>query len=130
MPDARYSDFSLTMQRHPVTGDIASLKNEDSVRNSIINTIRTSVYERFFYANRGAALKKYLFEPMNNLTSILISEEIQLLLENEEPRADILGIEVREDPERNGYRINVVFSLFEDILNENPIVAETFLRRA
>ena len=43
-----FKDISLSFSRHPVTNDILILKNEDAIKKSVINLVRTSIGERFF----------------------------------------------------------------------------------
>ena len=46
-----FRDISLSFAKHPVTNDILILKNEDAVKKSVSNIVRTSLGERFFNVN-------------------------------------------------------------------------------
>ena len=43
-----FKDISLSFSRHPVTNDVIVLKNEDAIKKSVVNLVRTRVGERFF----------------------------------------------------------------------------------
>ena len=42
-----FRDISLSFKRHPITNDVIPLKNEDAIKKSVINLVRTKVGERF-----------------------------------------------------------------------------------
>ena len=65
MPTKRsrsFRDISLSFKRHPITNDVTVLKNEDAIKKSVINLIRTKVGERFFNDILGTSVGDTLFE--------------------------------------------------------------------
>jgi phage baseplate assembly protein W len=86
-----FKDISLSFSRHPVTNDILILKNEDAIKKSVINLVRTRIGERFFNNLLGTSIDNSLFELNGLEVSTILDEEIKTVLSNFEPR-----IRVRE----------------------------------
>ena len=61
-----FRDISLSFTRHPITNDITILRNEDAIKKSVINLVRTSINERFFNSLLGTSVGNTLFELNNN----------------------------------------------------------------
>ena len=57
-----FKDISLSFKRHPVTNDIAVLKNADAIKRSVRNLVQTIPNERFFNSTIGSEVKNLLFE--------------------------------------------------------------------
>lgn len=100
-----FSDISLSFTRNPVTNDIISIKNEDAIKKSVINLVRTRVGERFFNRLIGSKVESSLFE-LNNLENLsYLENEILVLLKNFEPR--IVVKQVLVDNEVDSYELNI-----------------------
>lgn len=122
----RYTDIRTNLDAHPVRKDIALLSNEEAVKRSIRNLIWTNPYERFFDPKKGAGIKQFLFENIDQITSDTVKGRIKSTLETYEKRAEILEVNVEELPDDNAINITVVFSLLN---NPNPVILETILYR-
>ena len=57
-----FRDISLSFTKHPVTGDIGALGNEDAIKRSVENLVRTKFRERFFNPRLGSEIENSLFE--------------------------------------------------------------------
>ena len=88
-----FRDISLSFTRHPVTNDILILRNEDAVKKSVINLIRTRIGERFFNDLLGTSVDNSLFELNHQEVSIILDEEIRTVLSNFEPRVLLRAVE-------------------------------------
>lgn len=109
-----FSDFLNSFAKSPVGNQLARLTNGSSVSQSIKNLIKTNVGERLFQPTIGSNVYHSLFE---NLTPVLeedLAIYIERTIKQNEPRANLLQIEVRS-----------YLSAKEDILasrlNENEI---------
>jgi phage baseplate assembly protein W len=71
-------------------------------------------------------LKKYLFEPIDNITTNNITEEIIRTITNYEPRVQLLDVVVIPDYDKNGYDVSVKFIVRND---PQPITITFFLER-
>lgn len=121
-----YSDVNSLMQAHPNTKDISVMENEDSVKNAIRNILLTRKGERFFNPSFGSGIYSVLFENMSPATEGDLRTIINNALDNYEPRANILKLEVSPYPDENGVVITLVFSV---INRTEPVVMNILLDR-
>lgn len=121
-----FSDFLNGFTVHPITGSLAKTTNYNAVRQSIKNLILTNYGERMFQPQVGSDIMRHLFEPMNTLTAKDITDSISLTIQHNEPRARLLGVDVRESSDYNSVVVNIVFSL----INTNaPVSMDVTLKR-
>jgi phage baseplate assembly protein W len=121
-----FSDFLNGFSIHPVTGSLAKTTNVNAVRQSIKNLVLTNYGERFFQPQVGSDILRHLFEPMNTLTAKDITDSIALTIKHNEPRANLLGVDVRESSDYGSVVVNIVFSL----INTNaPVSMDVSLKR-
>ncbi len=111
---------------NPITKDILKKTNESSIAQSIGNLLQTSHYERLFNANIGCNLKRHLFEPIDNISTNNIKEEIIQTITNYEPRVKLLDVSVVPDYDSNGYTVSIKFFVNND---PQPITITFFLER-
>ena len=105
-----FRDISLSFKRHPITNDVTILKNEDAIKKSVINLIRTSVGERFFNDILGTSVGDSLFE-LNNSDNDSIREEIIILLKNYEPRIELTNVFVEGQFDSNELLIQIEYDI-------------------
>lgn len=102
-----YSDLDLTFNKVPGTKDVARKYNEQAVIRSIRNLLSTNLYERLFQPDIGSSLNKLLFEPVTQVTAILIQNEIARVIGNYEPRAQISQLNVTASPDSNSFNVSL-----------------------
>ena len=122
----KYSDFNLDFTAHPVTGDITKKLNENAISQSIRDLLLTSHYERLFNPDIGSNLKKFLFEPIDNVTTSLIQDEIFRTLANYESRIIIQDVVAAPNYEEDRYDVTVTFFVRNTI---EPLSITFFLQR-
>lgn len=86
-----FRDISLSFKRHPITNDVTVLKNEDAIKKSVINLVRTAIGERFFNDILGTSVADALFE-LDTFDNDVLREEIIALLQNYEPRIELTNV--------------------------------------
>lgn len=106
-----FKDISLSFDMHPITKDILVLKNEDAIKRSIRNIIQTMPSERFFNPTFGSDVKTSLFEFVDFGTASLLQTQIEIAIDNYEPRVDKVKVEVVPNPDENNFEITVVFDI-------------------
>lgn len=89
-----FKDISLTFAKNPVTNDILPVKNEDAIKKSVMNLVKTRLGERFFNDLLGTDLDNTLFELGSPALAANLESRIEVLLRNFEPRIDNLKVEV------------------------------------
>ena len=106
-----FKDISLSFNRHPVTNDISVLKNEDAIKKSVMNLVKTELGERFYNRLLGSSVSKSLFELNSIEISTIIEKEIETLLENFEPRIRLLEVNVSADPDTNELDVLITYEI-------------------
>ena len=122
-----FKDINLSFNAHPVTKDITVLKNENAIKRSVRNIVNTIPRERFFNPTLGSDVRSSLFNFVDYGTASVIQKQIQIAIENFEPRVDNLQINVFPRPDSNEFEVNVIF----DIIGQQfPTQGFTFLLEA
>lgn len=113
MPTKRsrsFRDISLSFKRHPITNDVTVLKNEDAIKKSVINLIRTKVGERFFNDILGTSVGDTLFE-LDTFDNDILREEIITLLKNYEPRIELTNVFTETQTDTNDLFIQINYDI-------------------
>ncbi len=106
-----YKDISLSFIPHPVTNDLKVLKNEDAIRRSVRNIVETIPTEKFFNSLFGSNVYSSLFEFVDFGTASTIQEQIEIALDNFEPRIDDVRILVNPQPDENTFEVTVYYDI-------------------
>ena len=106
-----YSDFLNSFEQNPLTGALARVTNEESVKQALRNIVQTNVGERFYDSNKGSKIRQSLFELYDPATVEIIRIQLGEAIAAYEPRAIIQDIRLQEDLERNGYYVTLIFSI-------------------
>ena len=113
-----YADFTNNLDLNPLTGYLAKTTNENAVKTAVKNLVLTGNGERFFDSTIGSKMATLLFEPIDQVTAELVRSTITESIENHEPRARLVNIDVVPDAENNSYNVKVIFKIInipEDI---------------
>ena len=106
-----FKDISLSFVKHPVTNDIVALKNEDAIKKSVVNLVRTQIGERFFEPLLGTSLEGSMFELSTEEIGIELESEIRVLIENYEPRIRVSRIKAEASPDTYELNVNIVYDI-------------------
>lgn len=121
-----FKDINLSLARHPITGDIASLTNIEAVKRSVRNLINTNFYERPFHPEIGSNVRSVLFEPVSPIVASVLERHVRDVVENFEPRAELIDVQVSDNADANEYRVQIKFY----VVNSSDIVdMNIFLER-
>ena len=106
-----FKDISLSFDAHPVTKDLLILKNENAIKKSVRNLVQTIPTERFFNSVLGSEVRSKLFDICDFGTASAVQREIEITLENFEPRIDDVVVEVFPRPDQNEFEVSVFFNI-------------------
>ena len=106
-----FKDISLSFVPHPVTNDLKVLKNTDAIRRSIRNIVQTIPTERFFNPLLGSDVYKSLFDFVDFGTASNIQAQIEIAIDNFEPRVDNVRVLVDPQPDLNEFEVTVFFDI-------------------
>lgn len=121
-----FSDFFTDFSSYETTRDIARNINEEAVKTSIINLIKTNRGDRLFNNTLGSDLNAMLFENAGPATEQIVSDYIRQTIENYEPRASILTINVNTEVDDHLVNVTIIFRVINNI---EPVVLELVLNR-
>jgi len=122
----QYKDIDLNFTAHPITGDVVRKVGDDAIIQSMKNLLSTSKYERMFQPRLYSNLRQHLFEPIDNITSSAIENEIRSTIDNFEPRVELYEVNATPDYDNNGYSVTMSFFIQN---RADPITIEFFLER-
>lgn len=121
-----YTDVPTQMNVRFGTKDIDPAKDEQAVKQSIVNIVRTNRGERVFNPTFGSDLNAMLFENMDDVTESLLKEYITISINQFEPRVNLQEVNITADPDTNGIVATIVFTMLNKI---EPIVLDVLLNR-
>ena len=121
-----FKDLDLNFNIHPVKKDINRNLGPMAVINSVKNLILTNHYERPFRPEIGSNVRRLLFENLDVVTATRMRDEIQLMIDNYEPRVSIINLKVNADFDNNGFK---VFMEFYIVNQTSPVTINFFLER-
>lgn len=122
----RYSDLDLDFQPHPLTGDIPMKYNEDAVKRSIRNLVLYNAYEKPFTPTFGSSLRDMLFENIQSSTALGIETRITHMLNQWEPRCNLIKVEAKPDTINSQYEVIIEFNVINVL---EPITTTIYLQR-
>lgn len=126
MVDKIYSDLDLNFIIHPVRKDVAKKVNAEAVKQSIKNLVFTKYYERHFQPELGCGVHALLFDNIHPITTISIERSIRQVINNYEPRAELINVIVVPKPDNNAYEITIIFTV---VFLQQPITLTVILER-
>ena len=122
-----FKDISLSFEPHPVTKDLAILKNERAISRSIRNIVETIPTERYFDPDFGSDVRSSLFENIDFGIVGVVESQILESITNYEPRVDNVQVEVLPEYDNNALEVTVIY----DIIGQDlPTQEYTFILEA
>ena len=112
--------------RNPITGDVSVKTDAQAVIRSIKNIIFTSSGEKKFNPNFGGSIRSLLFEQIDPITTVKITDSIRRAINLYESRAVILDLLVYPDEANSRYGVKLTFRLKND---PRPITTSFKLER-
>lgn len=111
MPTRIFTDLDFNFTRHPVTGDVSVKYDAAAVKAAVKNLVLTAHYERPFHSEIGSEVPRLMFELMGPAHAFKLKKSIEDVINNFEPRVDVLDVDVVYLPD--GYSVNatIVFKI-------------------
>lgn len=121
-----FTDLDLNFFRHPVTNDITVKSDEAAINQSLRNLILTRNFERPFRSYIGSQVNNLLFENISHMTTALMQRSISDVIENFEPRVNLLDVQVIFSPDENSVHLTIIYSIKN---TQNPVTVNIILER-
>lgn len=121
-----FSDIDLNFTAHPVTKDITRRNDENAVKQSVRNLLLTRNFERPFHSEIGSPIRALLFEPVGPMFVVMMQRAIIDVINNFEPRVEILDVSVNDSIDANAVYVTLEFKI---VNTERPITLDLALER-
>jgi phage baseplate assembly protein W len=122
-----YSDFLMDLDQNPITGNLARVTNEESIKQALKNLILTTRMERPYKPLVGSRINSLLFEPAELGLVDSIMSEIRETININEPRVVLENVLAEWSPlDANALLVTIVFST---INNPEVTSMEVILQR-
>jgi phage baseplate assembly protein W len=125
-PKDLYSDFRNDFRIHPGKQDLLRVTDENSVKQSIINLLKTDHFERPYQPYLGANLRTLLFELSTEDLVVRAESIISKCITTYEPRARLISVNVTSTPDEHALYVQVVFATKT---TTTPITLDVILNR-
>ena len=121
-----FSDFDSLFQANPITKKLNTNVNREAVKESVRNLILTDYFERPFRSDIGCSILSYLFELFSPALKQTMENAVIEVINNFEPRADVLDVLVEDRSDLNAISVTVAFQIRNDV---TPVVIDVILER-
>ena len=105
----QYSDLDLFFGKKSSDSDISKVTDIQAVKRSVRNLVLLNAYEKPFHPEIASGVRGMLFELMTPITAQIIAKQVELVIENFEPRAKLVGVRVQPDLDKNLYQVTIEF---------------------
>ena len=105
----KHVDLDLFFSKKNSTKDVNTLINVTAIKRSVRNLILTNPFERPFHPEIGSGVRDILFEPMTPITTTILNQKIEDVIDNFEPRARLIEVRAKPDLDRNAYEVTIKF---------------------
>ena len=101
----------MSFKVSPLTSDLIANKNETAIARSIRNLILTVPGERPFNPELGSEVSRLLFNPMDDITTDSLREQISNTINNFEPRVNLRQVVVQPNFDVGEYDISIRYDI-------------------
>ena len=106
-----FKDISMSFETNPLNDDLIALKNSTAIARSLRNIVFTRPGEKFFDPNFGSRITESLFENMDEVSALAISDEIEFSITNFEPRVNLIEVRVTPNFTNNEMNATIVYQI-------------------
>lgn len=111
----KFVDIDLNFGRHPITSDISKRVDNNAISTALRNLIMTKVYDRPFHPEISSQVADMLFENMTKSTMINLERAITYVVQNFEPRVEVVDVKVDQQPDNNHLEIQLHYIIVGSI---------------
>jgi len=105
----RFSDLDLDFTANPITGAISRKLDEEAVKRAVRNLIQLNRYEKPFHPEIDPGVRGLLFEIITPATAVLLQRRIVEVIQQYEPRIELLTVDVIDEIDQNQYDVTIQF---------------------
>ena len=108
--DREYVDIDLNFTVARST-DIAKKRGENAIKQALKILLLTGPAERLFHPELASGVRDLLFDIVTPTTAYELQTTIEEVINNFEPRVNLVGVVVSADPDEAAYNVSVEFSI-------------------
>ena len=108
--DREYVDIDLNFTKARST-DIAKKRGENAIKQALKILLLTGPAERLFHPELASGVRDLLFDIVTPTTAYELQTTIEEVINNFEPRVNLVGVVVSADPDEAAYNVTVEFSI-------------------
>ena len=105
----QYRDLDLFFSKKQGNSDVNVITDIEAVKRSVRNLVLLNYYEKPFNPNIGSDVRELLFENMSPLTSVVLAQAVEDVIENFEPRVRLISVRAFPNLDRNEYEVTIEF---------------------
>lgn len=106
-----FRDINMSILKNPFTKDIASVKDEESIKQSIKNIVLTAPGEKLFNPKFGSNVYNMLFEPLDPFMIDSLQVEILNTIKNYEKRVEVTNLRCIPDYDLNSVTVSLEYRI-------------------
>ena len=106
-----FKDLSASFKINPLKRDLIELTNENAIARSVRNLVFTNRGDVPFNPFLGSRVNEILFDPMDQITSNSLKEEIEDTIESFEPRVKLREVQVNPDYDEGQYDVIIRYDI-------------------
>ena len=107
----RFDDLLISMKKNVFTDDVSTVKNDNSIKQSIKNLVLTTPGEKHFQPNVGSRVFNLLFEPLDAFTADAVKDEVINTINQYEPRVELTDVAVVPIEQGNKLSITIEYRI-------------------
>ena len=105
----QYTDLDLFFGKKTSNSDVQDVTDIKAVKRSVRNLVLLNHYEKPFHPEIASGVRGMLFELMTPITAVILSKQIEDVINNFEPRARLISVTSLPDLDRNLYEVSIEF---------------------
>ena len=106
-----FKDIKIDFARNPFTDDVAHVRNDNSIKQALKNLVLTVPGEVPFDNSIGSRVSELLFEPMDELISDALQDEIASTINKFEPRVSLINTIIVPNFETGKYSVTINYRI-------------------
>ena len=106
-----FKDIKIDFARNPFTDDVAHVRNDNSIKQALKNLVLTVPGEVPFDNSIGSRVSELLFEPMDDLISDALQDEIAATINKFEPRVSLINTIIVPNFETGKYSVTIKYRI-------------------
>ena len=114
-----YKDLDPLFRLHPITKDVSTLSNVNSIKRSVRNLVMTNKNEKFYKPKIYSGVLESLFENFDPILVMKLKDRVKEVLQFE-PRVVVNDVLISnyDDLDRNGINITIIFTPINRVKQE------------